>query len=165
VQGNKEMSVRRSGFFLGVFYSLAAVGVVGGVIWFAAYFVQSMGLMSEPIAEPPVVEEVVPEAEPSTQTVSSQPATAQPLPVGIHASARQLSGGGYVVQVHNLSDKPLRVVIDMEASTTHPGRREAAELSAMGTIEIGWDLGWKLTPGDRVTITCAGFLPFRWTMP
>jgi hypothetical protein len=166
VLGTKETDMSKSNIVLRVFYSVAAVGIFVGIVVFASYFVRAMAMLSEPSTDSTQTADDF-SSEPATAPVSSSqlPASLPPLPIAINVPARRLSGGGYVAYFHNTSDKAIRVVFDMEATTSHPGKREAMVIPASGTVELGWDRGWKLMTGDRVTLSCENYLPGTWKAP
>ena len=147
--------------------SLAAVGLMAGVVVLLALF--TFAAMKEsplPTTSAPVLDDFSPSMNSSPLSSPAQPLSSlPPLPIEINVPYRHLSSDGYVARFHNSSAKLLRVVFDMQSDTTHTYRTETYDIPASGTVEIGWDRGWKLSPNDRMTLSCDGYQTGTWTMP
>jgi hypothetical protein len=157
-----EVDVSRRRFLSGALGVLAAAGIFGGVVSFLGYFAYKagLGMTAQPEATA-VVSEVVPATLAATAVSSDLPR----VPVEINFPFRHLSDEGYIAHVHNTSDKMVRLVFNMESVSAPGCRTEALDIPAGGTIELGWERGWKLGSGDRVTVTSDGYQGMTWTVP
>lgn len=81
-----------------------------------------------------------------------------PVEIGFRES---LLGAGYIVQVRNLSNEPLRrLEVRLVAPSGEERRYAAARLAGYQTLEVGWKKldGWRIPPGVSVEVR-AGWRP------
>lgn len=87
--------------------------------------------------------------------LAPEAARARTLPLYV-TWRRALTGNGKVLQVHNTSGEPLRLVI--EAGNTAVGVKTFNRVASEKIpLEIGVLEGWDFAPGDKVRIASAGF--------
>jgi hypothetical protein len=161
--GKWEVNVSAARILAGVRVSLAAAGLLVVAVLILSFFAYATAreFAAQTASTPAIGDDLSSAPVPSSTSSSSQASSPRPisnlplLPIDINVPFRNLSGGGFVAQFHNTSDKLLRTVIN----------GEGLDIPPHGTIEIGWDRGFRLNSGDSVTIASDGYLTGTWTVP
>jgi hypothetical protein len=131
-------------------------GVVLGVLGYAGYRgdIQWTDSEAKTAAEPTPR----PVAAPAYSGKASTPkAAALPeLPISLNHYENRL-GRGYVVQIHNQSQKHMAVIIELENPTLEQERSGSLQLAPGEVKEIGAAQGWIFVSGETIRIKHKGY--------
>jgi hypothetical protein len=140
---------------------LLLTGILLGVTGYAAYR-GDLGWLrpdSQPAAEKP--DEQL-KAMPSASR--SFPSQLPDLPISL-AFHENRSGRGYIVQVHNTSQRHLAVLVELRNATLNEYRAAPLELDPGELREIGQAQGWSIASGETINIRQDGYRPSSLTVP
>jgi hypothetical protein len=136
---------------------LLLAGIVVGVAGYAAYRgdFASQGIAPQLAAEKP--------SEKPTPAVSA-PAPLPELPVSLTFQENR-TGRGYVVQVHNTSQKHLAVLIELKNPTFEQETTASLQLGPGELREIGEAQGWTFVSGETISVRQEGYQAASLTIP
>ncbi len=82
-----------------------------------------------------------------------------PVPVKIDTRSSVLDHHTSVARIENPTDTDLTVTILMERPKSGAHKRLSLIIAMHNFKEVGASQGWKLFPGDRITVTSDGYAP------
>lgn len=139
-------------------------GIALGIVGYAAY---RGDLRWTPPAEAELAaREAQPEvaAAPPKQAAPAKPSPLPKLPVSLnHYENRR--GRGYIVQIHNQSQKHLAVLIELENPTLEQEQNAAVQLAPGEIREIGEAQGWTFVSGETIRVRQKGYQTASLTIP
>ncbi len=74
-------------------------------------------------------------------------------------------GKGYVINLHNTSNKFLTVIVTIHNPTLQTGKAGHEDLRPFHGLEIGWAQGWEFTSGDLIEVRNADYRPLDVKLP
>lgn len=78
---------------------------------------------------------------------------------------KELLSDGEVAQLHNNSNAPRKIEVDIANATTRQNVQMFEFIGAHGMTEIGWLQGWRFVPGETLRFHQAGFADARVVVP
>jgi hypothetical protein len=85
-----------------------------------------------------------------------------PISLTFHENRK---GRGYIVQVHNTSQKHLAVLVELENPTLDQDVSAPVQLAPGELREIGQAQGWTFVSGETITVRQEGYRPTSLTIP
>jgi hypothetical protein len=86
------------------------------------------------------------------------------LPISL-AYRENRSGRGYIVQVHNTSQKHLAVLVELDNPTLDQQSSVPLQLAPGEIQEIGEAQGWTFVSGESIRVRQEGYKPATLTIP
>ena len=149
---------------IGPLFLSLAVGIAVGIVGYAGYRGdirwQSPADTAEEAKEAPAPVA----AAPPRQATPTKTKALPKLPISLsHYENRQ--GRGYIVQIHNESQKHMAVLIELENPTLEQEQNAAVQLAPGEVREIGQAQGWIFVSGETVRVKQKGYQTASLTIP